>query len=75
MRCCVARHPDGEELAMLQGLLDQQRARLASGEVDAAEILDSAADGDQEKSANNERAAWMLVARVLLNLDETITKE
>ena len=81
MRCCVSRNPDAEELATLQHLLDRQRARLSSGEVNAALIVGAGGDasgdasGDSDSAAIGERAAWMLVARVLLNLDETITKE
>ncbi len=74
MRSCVSRSPDAEELATLQHLLDSQRERLTSGEVNAAEIVGVSGD-ENDPAAITERAAWMLVARVLLNLDETITKE
>jgi hypothetical protein len=46
-----------------------QLARFASGELKAAELLETK-DGEKV----NEQAAWTTVARVLLNLDETITK-
>ncbi len=67
-RRCVARTPDAAESGTLQGFLDKQRARLASGELKAAEILEA---GD----ADAERAAWTLTARVILSLDETITRQ
>ena len=68
-RLCVARKPSADELAVLLTLLEKHRKRFAENEVGAAE----AAGG---KSADVvERAAFALVARVLLNLDETITKE
>jgi len=59
-RLCVARPPDEFERDRLLRLLDDRRA--------AAE----AADRD---SAEAERSAWLTVARVLLNLDETMTRE
>jgi hypothetical protein len=46
-----------------------QLARFAGGELKAADVLD-AKEGDRL----NEQAAWTAVARVLMNLDETITK-
>lgn len=72
VRRCVARSPQADELSTLKHLLDQQRKRLAAGELDAKAIINHI-EGASE--ANNEHAAWTLVARVLLNLDETITKE
>ena len=75
MRSCVARSPDADELDTLQQLLKQQRERIVSGEVDAARIVGAAGMIGVANASMNERAAWTLVSRVLLNLDETITKE
>lgn len=72
VRCCVARAPEETELNTLQRLLDAQRQRLRKGELDAAKIVLTAASQGREAQ---EHAAWTLVARVLLSLDETITKE
>ncbi|QDV68827.1 Planctomycete cytochrome C [Rosistilla carotiformis] len=71
-RTCVARQPTTNELQTLQNLLDKQRQRIASDEVDAAKIVQSpeAASDDVDQLA-----AWTLVSRVLLSLDETMTKE
>jgi hypothetical protein len=49
-------------------LLHDTRQRLDRGELKAADIA-PAGDGSAA-----ERAAWTVVARALLNLDETITK-
>jgi len=46
-----------------------QLARFTIGELKAAEIMDAKDDAHL-----NEQAAWTTVARVLLNLDETINK-
>ncbi len=67
MKRCLSRQPTDTELATLTGLLGKQRARLAAGELNAKRITDGKDDADL--------AAWTLLARVLLNLDETITKE
>jgi hypothetical protein len=77
-RLCVARKPSADELAVLVKLLEKHRARFAAAEASAAEV----ATGEKQPKAKppdglalDEWAAYTLVARVLLNLDETITKE
>jgi hypothetical protein len=70
-RLCVARKPTADELAVLTALLEKQRKRLAANPEAAAEVV--GAKGKPVDAA--EPAAFALVARVLLNLDETITKE
>jgi hypothetical protein len=67
-RRCLTRPVREAEARPLLSLLAETRARLASGELRAAEI---APDGNGDA---RERAAWTIIARVLLNLDETITK-
>ena len=67
-RRCLVRSPDGHELAALAGFYQRQMERLEEGELNAAAIAGSADGGVYE------RAAWTLVARALLNLDETFTK-
>ncbi|HJZ53905.1 MAG TPA: DUF1553 domain-containing protein, partial [Gemmataceae bacterium] len=77
-RLCVSRKPTADELAVLTGLLEKHRKRFAAGEASAAEV----ATGERQPKDPpppgldlNDWAAYTLVARVLLNLDETITKE
>jgi hypothetical protein len=77
-RLCVARKPTTDELEVLSGLLEKHKKRFTSGEANAAEV----ATGEKEPKAKlpdgvtyPEWAAFTLVARVLLNLDETVTKE
>lgn len=67
-RRCLTRPPSEDELNLVQKFYAEQLGRLSSKELDAAKIA-GAGEGDA-----NERAAWTLVARALLNLDETITK-
>ena len=58
-RCCVARQPSTAETAHLLRLLEAERT----------------AEDAPAVPAERERATWLTVARVLLNLDETITRE
>jgi hypothetical protein len=67
-RCCLTRPPSDEELASLVAFYHAQQRRFANKELDAAAIA-GPGDGDRV-----ERAAWTVVARALLNLDETIAK-
>ncbi|MFO0897281.1 MAG: PSD1 and planctomycete cytochrome C domain-containing protein [Pirellulales bacterium] len=66
---CLTRPPSGDELALLVAYHDAQAKRLAAGELQADTIA-----GPGEGAAA-ERAAWTLVARAILNLDEMITKQ
>jgi hypothetical protein len=65
-RRCVSRAPTEQESAELIGLLKKEEARFAAAERDPAKFAGS---------GTPQAAAWTAVARVLLNLDETITKE
>ena len=68
-RSCLTRPPSFEERAKLIQFYQAQLTRFASGELKAAELLEV-----KEGEHLNEQAAWTALARVLLNLDETITK-
>jgi hypothetical protein len=77
-RRCVARPPSKEEQAELLNLLSKRRAGFARPDAKPWEL---AADDPAHPPAlprgamPAQAAAWTAVARVLLNLDETITKE
>ena len=68
-RRCLTRPPASDELATLSRYYHAQLDRLKNKELDASKIA-----GPGEGDAND-RAAWTLTARAILNLDETITKE
>jgi hypothetical protein len=76
-RRCVAREPQGDETQVLAAFLAEQRNRFESG-VDPWQLI---TDGDERPAelpgggSASELAAWTALARVVLNLDETITKE
>jgi cytochrome c553 len=67
-RRLLSREFDAEETEAITRYLAIQRQRLATGEINAAEL----AGGDAPDAA--ERAAWMLAARAVMNLDESIVK-
>ncbi len=67
-RLCLSRAPQPDELSMLVHFLQNQRERLERKELDAARI---AGAGTADVI---DRAAWTLLARAILNLDEAVTK-
>ena len=67
-RVCLTRPPTDDEVRLLTEFLQSQRQRLTEKQLDAA-ILAGTGDGD-----SIERAAWAIVARAILNLDESVTK-
>jgi hypothetical protein len=65
----LSRRLEPDEAAALGEYLATQRRRLAAGELDAAKLA-----GGESDATVQERAAWTLVARALMNLDEAIVK-
>ncbi len=77
-RRALSRPPSGDEQRALLALLEKQRQRLATGALNANEIATGASEVPQNLPAGvtaTQLAAYTVVSRVLLNLDETITKE
>ena len=77
-RRCVARNPTPTEMNKLLALLQREKAYIGEGWVNASEL--GAGKGDAPKNlpkgtTPTQLAAYTVVSRVLLNLDETITKE
>lgn len=80
-RLCLGREPRPEERARVLAFYNEQLARFRDGQLDASPIVAPNPDPPTPLLAvpsdadPNELAAWTIVARVLLNLDETVTKE
>jgi hypothetical protein len=74
-RRVLARKPTDAETRELLRLLDQQRRHIAAGWVDIKALAGDGVDSLPPGATPTQLAAWTTVARVLLNLDETITKE
>ncbi len=74
-RRCVAREPAPDETAELLAFLRRQTERFASGEADPCELVGVSGQTSNSEIDPIQLAAWTAVARVMLNLDETITKQ
>lgn len=79
-RLCLGRHPEKDEAARLTVFVDAQREMFAAHPADAAKLL--AAGGPAGKLlfslrgvTAEQKAALVLLSRVVLNLDEFITRE
>ncbi len=74
-RLATARKPTGKESGVLRSLLDKQVASFQRDRQDAVRFL-SVGESPRDKRLDvAELAAWTTVASVILNLDETITKQ
>ncbi len=67
-RRALTRPPTDDELSLLKRFFDEQSSRLDRKELDATKL--AGAGGPNETP----RAAWTLVARAIMNLDEAVTK-
>jgi len=80
-RLCLIREPNRAEARRLEHYLAQQQEEFQAAPAAARALLEggtrkTSAKGDsQADSVAAERAAWTALARVLLNLDEFITRE
>jgi hypothetical protein len=70
-RACVTRTPKEREVERLAVLYQRQLDSFAANAADAGKI----ASNNSTRANAAEFAAWTMVANVLLNLDETLTKE
>ena len=66
-RACITRMPEAAEIERLKKLYEQQIANFKADPESAKKITKAA--------KSNEYAALTMIANVLLNLDETVTKE
>ncbi|MBC7927097.1 MAG: DUF1553 domain-containing protein, partial [Bryobacteraceae bacterium] len=76
-RQCLSRVPKPAEIDELLSFLDKQRKRSAEGWINSQDLsgFDSATTKLPDGVTPVELSAWTALSRVLLNLDETITKE
>jgi hypothetical protein len=73
-RLCVSRQPEAKETKRLLALYEEELARFESDHEAAQKMATSELGAMPDKVKAEELAAWTVVANVLLNLDETITK-
>lgn len=71
-RLCVARPPAENELSALQNLLEESRRWYADHPEEAAKLIDK---HRAEGVAATEAAAWVATCRIIMNMDEFLTRE
>jgi mono/diheme cytochrome c family protein len=71
-RVCVSREPTGEELSRLVRLYGELYDRAKARPESAAKLAGAAKSASADPA---EAAAWVALARALLNLDEFVTRE
>lgn len=71
-RTCLSRNPQPAETAIIKKLLAAQRASLTQKPDEAQQIIKDVPESGGDPI---EHAAWVVVCRTVLNLDEFITRE
>jgi hypothetical protein len=74
-RLCTGRTPTADEAGTVKTFYERQLVRFKSGELTAEMLTVSDVMPKPGGADLNELAAWTAVARAMLNLDETVTKE
>jgi hypothetical protein len=73
-RLATSRQPSADEIRIFQTLYDAQFAAYAQNAAAAAKLLGVGESSHDQALDPRELAAWTMVANVILNLDETVTK-
>ncbi|MBP88473.1 MAG: hypothetical protein CMJ64_17455 [Planctomycetaceae bacterium] len=71
-RTCLSRDPTSPELELLNALITNQRQALAADQTAVTQIAHAAVPPDCDAA---EFATWVVASRVVMNLDEFITRE
>ena len=75
-RLCLARKPSAYEVSILKSFLNKQRTLYTDVDTKTLTLVAQRTNAPVvPESDRSEQAAWTMLARVLLNLDETITRE
>jgi hypothetical protein len=72
---CTGRHPGPSEVATISSLLNDESDYFENSTVRAIKVASHDPKNPPEDVNLHKVAAWTMVSRVLLNMDETITKE
>ncbi|MFN7208413.1 MAG: DUF1553 domain-containing protein, partial [Planctomycetota bacterium] len=73
-RRVLARSPDDYERSQIAGFVQKTRARLAESPADALKIARAGERWPESGLASDQVALWTLVCNLVLNLDETVTR-
>ena len=74
-RLATARKPTAKERQVLRDLAERETAEYRRNQEAASRLLEVGESKHDPKLDSGELAAWTTVASVILNLDETITKQ
>ena len=74
-RLATARKPSGKETGVLRKLLETELAAFTKNPQAATKLLDVGESARDKRLNPTELAAWTTVASVILNLDETVTRQ
>lgn len=72
-RRLLTRPPTDAELSAIIGYQQAQSERLRNGQLNVSEVLATNAADKSGADQRADQAAWVMTARALMNLDETIT--
>ncbi|MEX1233051.1 MAG: PSD1 and planctomycete cytochrome C domain-containing protein [Planctomycetaceae bacterium] len=73
-RAVLSREPDGDELGIVAATLDQYLSRYKNDVPAAKEVIAVGESTPNENFEPTELAAYTLIANLILNLDETVTR-
>jgi hypothetical protein len=73
-RLATSRQPTADEVRIFQKLYEAQTAAYAKNEQEAVKLIGVGESPRDTSLDARELAAWTMVANVILNLDETVTK-
>jgi hypothetical protein len=73
-RTVLARTPDADELKVVKALLDKQRNLFERDAAGAAKVVTAGESKPKRIAPDAETAAWTMVANLMLNLDETVSR-
>jgi len=73
-RTVLARKPDAEEIRLVATALEKQRSLYAAEPDAAAKVVEVGESKPRRIAPDVETAAWTMIANLVLNLDETISR-
>jgi hypothetical protein len=73
-RTVLSRNPDADERRLVSGALAKQRAIFAADPEGAKKVVRVGESKPKGVASETEVAAWTMIANLVLNLDETVTR-
>ncbi|MDY3563652.1 PSD1 and planctomycete cytochrome C domain-containing protein [Gemmata sp. JC673] len=73
-RTVLSRRPDAEEVKLVAAALERQRELFAANPAGAKKVVHAGESKPKGAAADAEVAAWAMVANLVLNLDEAVSR-